>query len=158
VKEKLLKSFLALVEKDLAGAKAAAKAAVESATGEESKPENQYDTRALEASYLAAGQNARALELGHAVKNLRELPLRSYSGGVPIGAGALVEIDCEGDLFTYFVLPGGAGLSAQEGGRKIQVLTPDSPLGKIVLGKTEGATFDFMRAGSRKEYEILKVE
>jgi len=158
LKAKLLKEFLSLVEKDLAGAKAAAKAAVESATGEESKPENQYDTRALEASYLAAGQNARVEELTRSVKNLRELPLRSYGGGVPIGAGALVEIDCEGDLFTYFVLPGGAGLSAQEGGRKIQVLTPDSPLGRLVIGKTEGESFDFTRAGARKEYEILKVE
>jgi hypothetical protein len=158
VKAAILKQLLALVEKDLASAKAAAKAAVENATGEESKPENQYDTRALEASYLAAGQNARVEELTRSLKNLRELPLRSYANGLPIAAGALLEIGCECDTFTYFVLPGGAGLSVQDGSRKIQVLTPDSPLGRLVIGKTEGDTFDFTRAGARKEYEILKVE
>lgn len=146
------------MEKDLAVARAAAKAAVENATGEESKPENQYDTRALEASYLAAGQNARAEELARSLKNLRELPLKSFTDESPIASGALVEIDCEGEAFTYFVLPGGAGLSVMEGSRKVQVLTPESPLGKLVIGRVAGDTFDFTRAGARKEYEILKVE
>ena len=33
------------------------------ATNAESRPENKYDTRALEASYLAAGQGARLADL-----------------------------------------------------------------------------------------------
>lgn len=158
MKQRILKELISLVEKDLGVARAAAKAAVENATGEESKPENQYDTRALEASYLAAGQNARAEELARSLKNLRELPLKAFGADTPIASGALVEIDCEGERFTYFVLPGGAGLSLFEGSRKVQVLTPESPLGKLVIGRVEGDTFDFTRAGARKEYEILKVE
>ena len=39
--------------------KAAALATYEDATHEESKPENEYDTRGLEASYLAGAQGKR---------------------------------------------------------------------------------------------------
>ena len=158
MKAQLLQQLITALERDLAASQAAAKAAMENATGEESKPENQYDTRALEASYLAAGQNARVEELKRGLQILRALPLRAYDEGTPIAAGALVELDAEGETSTYFVLPAGAGLSVEEGGRRVQVLTPDSPLGRLVMGKAEGDSLEFVRAGTRKEYEIVRVQ
>src|SRR4029079_11978947 len=69
----------------------AAEAAREAATHEESKPENDKDTRALEASYLAGAQAARARELKAVLNALSFLPLRAFGAGDPIDLSALVE-------------------------------------------------------------------
>lgn len=63
LKKKLIELICAQLEKDLQTAIAAAVATYEAATHEESKPENEYDTRGLEASYLAGAQSKRAGEI-----------------------------------------------------------------------------------------------
>src|SRR5438874_4727706 len=44
------------------------------ATHESSKAENKYDTRGLEASYLARGQSKQALEIKSAITDFESLP------------------------------------------------------------------------------------
>ena len=51
------------LQADLAVAKDALKASHEAATHAESKAENKYDTRGLEAAYLADGQRKRVHEI-----------------------------------------------------------------------------------------------
>ena len=62
-KRKIIEAIRRQLEKDLNVLKEAALIAYEAATNEESKPENEYDTRALEASYIAGAQAKRAGEL-----------------------------------------------------------------------------------------------
>ena len=59
----LIAQIRAQIDAQLAGVAAMTAAARDEATASESRPENQYDTRALEASYLAAGQGQRLAEL-----------------------------------------------------------------------------------------------
>lgn len=157
-KQKLLESVIAQMEEELSRARAAYASTNEAATADENRPENQFDTRALEASFLARGQAARISEVEHGIKVLRELPMKEFASDTPVQGGALVTVECEGAQQKHFVLPVGAGLSVPNGKDKISVVTYSSPLGAALLGKTEGETFTFLRAGAKKEFDILSVE
>jgi transcription elongation GreA/GreB family factor len=157
-KQKLLELVVKQLEEELGRAHSAAKSSHEAATAEENRPENQFDTRALEASFLARGQAARVAELEHGIKMLKELPIKELGADTPIQGGALVTLDCEGAKHLHFVLPVGAGIQVALGKEKISVVTYSSPLGAELLGKSAGDSFTFKRAGASKDYDILKVE
>lgn len=157
-KQKLVQSVIALMEEELARARVAFNATNEAATADENRPENQFDTRALEASFLARGQAARISEVEHGIKVLKDLPMKEFTAETPIQGGALVTVECDGQSQKHFILPVGAGLSVPNGKEKISVVTYSSPLGAALLGKTEGETFTFARAGQKKEFDIVSVE
>ena len=62
-KQSLVKKIIARLTGELELYAKAAHAAHAEATHEQSKAENKYDTRGLEASYLARGQSKQAAEL-----------------------------------------------------------------------------------------------
>lgn len=157
-KQKILQSVITQLEEELSRAQIAYKATNEAATAEENRPENQYDTRALEASFLARGQAARIAEVEHGIKVLRELPLKEFDAKTPVQGGALVAVECDGAKNLHLVLPVGAGIQVAHGKEKISVVTYSSPLGALLLGKTAGDSFTFLRAGAKKEYDIVSVE
>jgi len=156
-KQDLLQNIVSQIETELANAREAARASHEAATAEENRPENQYDTRALEASFLARGQAARVAELEYSISVLRKLPMRPFAKDAPIQAGALVTLDCNGTELLHFVLPSGAGMQALSGQARVPVVTTSSPLGAELLGKSAGDSFVFRRGGGSKEYEIVSV-
>ena len=91
--------------------KRAARQAREAATHEESKPENDKDTRALEASYLAGAQAARARELEGAIKAVKGMPLLDFGEGKTIQSSAIVTLEDEdGARTTLFLAPFGGGI------------------------------------------------
>jgi transcription elongation GreA/GreB family factor len=116
----------------------AADAAREAATHEESKPENDKDTRALEASYLAGAQAARARELQAVQNALSFLPLRSFRSGDPIDLSALVEVHAGARITIYFVAPHGGGMKARVAGVEVTVVAPDAPIGQALIGRVAG--------------------
>lgn len=154
MKKQLLASVVAQLQAELDHLRVAVKAALDAATSEESKPENQYDTRALEASYLAAAQGKRLQELQRMIEILREFPEIHSEVAT---SGSLLEISSDAKVSFYFLLPFGAGLSAEAGTQKATVVSLDSPLGKLLLGRRSGDSVEFSRAGATKDYEILKV-
>jgi hypothetical protein len=112
----------------------AARAAQEEATNEQSKAENKYDTRGLEASYLAHGQARQAREIEIARQEFANLRVRTFGPRDAIDLGALVELD--GTL--YFIGPSAGGTEAMHEGREVLVITPSSPLGRELMGKRQG--------------------
>jgi transcription elongation GreA/GreB family factor len=156
-KQALLESVIQLLEAELKNARAAASSAHEAATAEENRPENQFDTRALEASFLARGQAARVAEVEHSIKVLRDFPMKPFSDTDSVQTGALVKVDCEGSEQFLFVIPSGAGLAVNSGKTRVAVVTTSSPLGTELLGKSVGDSFVFKRGGAAKEYEVLAI-
>jgi hypothetical protein len=61
----------------------AASAARDEATHEQSKAENKYDTRGLEASYLARGQARQVAELEASIQQVRMMTQRAFSANDP---------------------------------------------------------------------------
>ena len=112
----------------------------EAATGEDTKAESKYDTRGLEASYLAAGQAEQADELSRALHALENFDFPDFDLDDPIANGALVELDQDGDSVFYLLAPAGGGNTIElDTGETITVLGPASPLRSQLLDKTTGS-------------------
>ncbi len=112
----------------------AAKESQKAATDPDSKAESKYDTRNLEASYLAAGQARQVEELTQAVQMFERLNLPEYEGMGVAGPGALVELKAKGESDWYLLVPAAGGLEIEDGERTITLLSPESPLYQQLLG------------------------
>lgn len=156
-KKKLIEHICEVLEKDLLALKAAALETYAAATGEESIPENQYDTRALEASYLAGAQAKRALDIENSLTAYKVMELRSFEKEAAIASSALVEIELKGKRSLVFLVSVGGGLTVNFEGQTVQVITTKSPLGDALIGLKVGDLALVDKAHETLEYEILNV-
>jgi len=156
-KTDLLERVIEALQGSLAVLEKAARAAHAEATHESSKAENKYDTRGLEAAYLAGGQARQAREILESIKVFRALPLKEFAGTDGIDLSALVELETEGELGMYFIGPRSGGLEVDYKGREILVITPQSPLGQQLMGKKAGERWTTNFNGSRIGYRIVSV-
>ena len=69
----------------------------------ELKQESKYDTRAIEAGYLAGAQAKRAEELKQELQLVEELNPQKFTANDPIIPGALVELELNGKRQIYFL-------------------------------------------------------
>ena len=135
----------------------AAQASRAEATHEQSKAENKYDTRGLEASYLARGQSRQAAEIEAAIAAFEKLDARPFAAGEPIGLGALVELQHRAETTTYFVGPRAGGTEVVHERQDVLVITPQSPLGQQLLGKKHGDLLKINLAGATNQYRVGAV-
>ena len=97
-KAQLVDSLKKEIQSQYERALSALAGAAEAATGDDTKAEGKYDTRGLEASYLAAGQAEQADELARAVAAIDAFTFEDFEIDDPIAPGALVEGDVDGEL------------------------------------------------------------
>ena len=128
------------------------------ATHEQSKAESKYDTRGLEASYLARGQSKQAAELEAAIAEFEKLGARKFAEGDVIAVGALVELEHGGESSIYFLGPRAGGTEVLHDKKEILVITPQSPLGEQLMGKKSGDQPQLTFGGAKQAAKILKVE
>ena len=157
-KEALVADALAQLKQDLLAMTQQARATAEGATHEESRPENSKDTRGLEASYLARGQAARVNQLETELQRLQHMPLEVFGDDDVISASALVELcTLEGERVTLFLVTGGGGISVGVGDVVVQLVSPQAPLGRAVLGR-ELSDEVTLRVGARSlHYESREI-
>jgi transcription elongation GreA/GreB family factor len=153
-KTSLKEELLRVIAADLALRERTYRSAHEGATHAEAKPENDKDTRALEASYLARGEAARVDELRTALADVQAMPLLDCDGG-PVRVGALVAAEEGGERSTFWVAPHGGGARLADGA--VQVVTPKSPLGRALLGANAGDECEVVLAGRRRVMEIVEI-
>jgi transcription elongation GreA/GreB family factor len=127
------------------------------ATHESNKPENKYDTRGLEASYLARGQSKQAAELEAAIAEYQKLGVKKFAEGDAINIGALVELEHGGESSLYFVGPRAGGTEVIHDKKEILVITPQSPLGEQLIGKQAGDQPQLKFGGETRAAKILSV-
>lgn len=157
VKRALVAALLAKLEEELATMRRAAKDAREAATHEEAKPENDKDTRALEASYLAGAQAARVRELEGEIKATSAIEPLDLSGKT-VQASAVVTVEDEDEArSTFFFAPFGGGVSLSAEGVVAQVVTPQSPLGKALFGRAAGDVIEVRVKGATREMTIVDL-
>lgn len=126
----------------------AAQEAHAAATDPGSKAEGKYDTRSLEASYLAAGQARQVDELAESVQIFETLTLQDFEIESEIDAGALVEAELNGEITLFLLVPAYGGMDIAHEGREITLLTPESVLYRKLLG---------LRAGESINQPMLRV-
>ena len=140
-KAALLQKIIAALEAELEACARSARAAHAEATDEQSKAENKYDTRGLEASYLARGQSRQAAEIREAIQHFLTLELRDFGPADRIDVGALVELEDQEGRACYFIGPRAGGIEIPHGRKTILVITPQSPLGRQLIGRKNGDRF-----------------
>ena len=157
-KRTLVEKIIAHLAKEVESYARSARAAQAEATDEQSKAENKYDTRGLEASYLAHGQSRQAAEVEEAIAQFRGLELREFSAGEVIDVGALVELDGKSGSTRYFIGPRAGGTEIVHGGKSILVITPQSPLGRQLMGARAGDRLQIEIGGTRNAFRVAAVE
>ncbi|WP_310650036.1 hypothetical protein [Colwellia sp. MB3u-4] len=118
----------------------AANNAHKAATDDQSVAETQYDTLAIEQSYLAEGQSRRVDEIRYAIKRLQSIPLTALQKKPEINIGSVVQLEKDIDKQQWFFLAPAAGgyrckLAVQSNTINIVVITPQSPIGAAMMGK-----------------------
>lgn len=157
-KADIIQRVVEILKAELDAVEASAAAAREGATHEEAKPENEYDTRGLEQSYLAGAQTARAEALVGSIANLLAQPVVRFGADRPVGAGALVTLDDGEEREIYFLGVEGGGIRIEHEGKVVRVITPGSPLGQSLLGKQVGDVVELRVRDHVRELELVAVE
>jgi transcription elongation GreA/GreB family factor len=150
-KAALKQQLLALLEQQLAAARAAHTAATEGAISDEARPENDKDTRGLEQSYLARGHAGRVAELEAGIVAVTAL---STAPATRAALGALVVIDEDDESRELYVAGAGGGLTLDG---NITVVTPTSPVGRALLGKQVDDECDLVAGGKQRTLVITAV-
>lgn len=157
-KPKLLNKIISQLEQNLDVLIQSAHDAKAAATHEDSRAENKYDTRGLEASYLAGAQAKRAGELQITIDILSKLELQEFSNKDKVDLTALVKTKLNGeDDRWFFIIPKAGGEKIEFEGIMIHTLTPHSPLGKLLVGKSKGDSLELMLKESSNDYEITSL-
>jgi len=156
----VLEKIIAALGRDLALLQTAVKVAHENATHGESVAENKYDTRGLEAAYLAHGQAIRAREIDaslHVYKGISEQRLLERCSEVEISS--LVQLEDQDGMTRWLWLGEEAGgLQVKFDDKACIIVTQKSPLGAALMGRQLGDVFELRVGDNLLEYEVTNLE
>ena len=163
-KSQVIEQIESELRRELATLTQAARSAHEAATHAESRSEDQHDTRGLEASYLAGAQAARASEIERQLQIFQKIPRTPAHPNSPISSGALIELEEKAGKSQprslCLLSPAGGGIVVRLGELKVQVITPQSPLGEALLGSRQGDDIEIetdSKLGTTKSYKIISI-
>ena len=135
-KEDLVSLIIDELKKELNQAMSAANEAHAAAVDDQSVAETQYDTLAIEASYLAEGQSRRVQECQTAINSYQALIINDFDSSTPIALSALVQLAKDSHAqHWFFIGPAAGGFRCQLAQQNITVITPQSPMGLALIGK-----------------------
>jgi hypothetical protein len=103
--------------------------------------DKQRDTTGVEAAFLAHGYAKHCLELASRLDELKGMSAEDFTGQ-EIDIGALVEVEMDGAIDCYILLNGGGGTEVNLDGKTVTVITPESPLGKMLMGNIEAGLIE----------------
>ena len=112
--------------------------------------------RAVNLAKATTNRSAAAIEATFALESFRAKPLKRTD---PIALGAVVEIEDGMAGKTLFIAPAGAGeeLTGPDGDGLFNVVTPQAPLGRALMGKRVGDVIETMIKGELTEWTITFV-
>ena len=119
------------------------------------KPDGKYDTRGIEAGYLAGAQSKRVEELKLEQQMIEETPIKSFQSDDEVGIGALVEIEFKGQTRSYFVCSTAGGTMLNINGKGILVISVFSPIGDAVVGCKVGEEFELETPQETRVYRVV---
>ncbi len=104
--------------------------------------QSRYDSALVEGQWQLSEMKKSNAEMTKALSLLEEF---SHESGKAIANGSIVILNQNGAHNGYILLDakGAAGVSVLHEGRKYTAITPQSPLGKVLLGRKKGDTVEF---------------
>jgi len=140
------------------GLESAAKANKDFATDQEFKAESKYDTRSLEASYLASAELSRVEDLKLEIQMLEEVDLKLSAKSEEICIGSLVELRHKEQDRSFFLIPTSGGTLLNIAGKAVLVVSVFSPLGDALLGLKSGEEFEVETPKETRTYQVLNFQ
>jgi len=156
-KHGLIRALIASLEEEIARAIESAERTRAGAVHDEARPENDKDTRALETSYLARGQAQRVVDLQVALKQVSFMEVRSFGPNDAIALSALVLVESAEESRWYLFASAGGGRRVEHAGHGADVITPEAPLGRALVGRREGDDLELRLGGRVRELSIVQV-
>lgn len=157
MKKKIIDELLAKVRAELTGLEQASQSAKEYVTGGDIKSDGKYDTRGIEAGYLAGAQGRRVEELKLELQMLEEIPIRDFSPQDEVAIGSLVDLSFKGQTRKYFIAPTAGGTMLNIDGTPILVISTFSPIGDAVFGTSLGEEFELETPQELRVYKVQSI-
>lgn len=154
-KQAVLDRVIAVLSQELAVLTRAAQDAFAAATDPDSRAENKYDTRSLEASYVARGQAQRVEDLQLALQTFQAMSGQAFPAGAAVILGSLVSLQRPDETSHYLLSPQAGGTEVIVAGAEISVITPASPLGSQLMGRKAG---DLIELHAGKQARVAEVQ
>jgi len=155
-KHTILALIIHQLEADISIAQQAVKTACDTATHKDCLGSSKYETMGTEASYLAHGQGLRLLEIKHALAYFKQLKLPEPTSSIAL-CSLLTLNDEQGQQQHLWIAGDAGGLEIRHHKKIITVITPQSPLGRALLGKEQGDEITLRIAGKQRCYEISDI-
>ena len=138
-KNLLIQAISEILQRNFESQKNSSKKTRADGNDSQSKSEGKYDTRSIEENYLADGFARQAQAAAGAMTAFKCMPLRNFDRTTPIDLSALVQVGFKEESVWFFLAPAAGGTEVEVEGKRITVLSPESPLGSQLLGlKTSG--------------------
>lgn len=147
-------AFCSLLKEEEAKYKAFSDKARDEAISGEAKQEAKYDTRAIEASYLAGSLARRKDELTIARQELENISLKPLE---TVGIGALVETLESANSKYYWITENVGGYQTEVSGKQVWTLSVRSGLGRTLLGCEPGEDIEFKSPKGIREIDVISI-
>jgi transcription elongation GreA/GreB family factor len=155
MKSEIKRQLLEKVAQELQAAEAAEAITASYAKDGDVKPDGKYDTRGIEAGYLAGAQSKRVEELKLEQQMIEETPIKSFQSSDEVGIGALVEIEFKNQTRSYFVCSTAGGTMLNVNGKGVLVISVFSPIGDAVVGCKVGEEFELETPQELRSYRVV---
>lgn len=156
-KSKIIQELIIRVRAELGKAEDALKSTSSFKSEGDMKQESKYDTRSIEAGYLASAQAKRVEELKLELQQLEEIPIREFKLGEEIALGAIVELELEGKSRNYFLSSTAGGSMVTIDGYDILIISIFSPIGHEALGNRVGDEFELEAKSGKRIYKVKSL-
>ncbi len=139
-KQRLYDLLVASLEEDFGSKENIAETSRDTACELEGRNQSRYDTMRIETSWVASGLDKRAEEARRELVIARSFRLPERNGRIT--NGSYVECSVNGAREDYFILPFYGGRDVDDGEVEYLVVTPETPLAKELIGRSDGDEFD----------------
>lgn len=158
MKKIILDELIKRAKDELSGIEESFKSNHDFATDQEFKAESKYDTRALEASYLASAEARRVEELKLEIQILEEVDVDASKKLGEISIGALVDLLHKDQKRRYFLIPTAGGTVISAEGDAVMVVSIFSPIGDALMGLKVGDDFEVETPKETRHYQVLSFQ
>lgn len=154
LKLKIKEQLLLKLNNELHALEEAARSSRAYAIQDDLKSEGKYDTRAIEASYLAAAELKRVEELKQDVQMLEDLEVKE-SNHIELGALAILELNHKEQMMFFSPNLGGEIILIDQ--QTILIISVFSPIGNEALSLIEDESFEVETPKEIRKYIIKKI-
>jgi hypothetical protein len=140
-RQKILEQIICSLEKKYLGLKKSQESERNIVSGLEGRNMSRYDTMRIEGSWVVDGMKKEQDQLLKELTYAKGFKLPEYSSNITLGS--LVLISTPQFQEQYFILPFYGGYETVFRNNSLIVITPLSPIAKILIGKTIFEEFEF---------------